>query len=675
MPLLTLRDVRRTVMDRPILDGVDLVLDEGVRVGLLGPNGSGKSTLMRIAAGVEVPDTGERVLQRDLVLGYLPQEPRVEPTLSVRDAVRAGLGDRDSVLARLDVVHRRLEGTCHDKGELDALLAESTRLEDELAAMGGYDPEHRVESLIADLGLPDADAICGSLSGGERRRVALARLLLGSPTLLLLDEPTNHLDVETIAWLEDWLAQQKAALLLVTHDRYVLDRVCQRIVELEQGRLIAYEGGYLDYLDLRAARLEAERRVESARCNMLRRETAWMRRGAPARTTKARARIQRFEQLVTAAPPPPDGELLFAIPPGPRMGSRVVRFERVSKAFAGRTILDALDLELQPRARLGVIGPNGAGKTTFLKLLTGEIAPDSGTVHLGETVRFASIDQERTALDPEATVVQEVAGEGTGVRVGDRVQRVESFLDRFLFPGPRKYTLVKDLSGGERNRVLLAKLLLQGGNLLVLDEPTNDLDLMTLRALEEALAAFAGTVVVVSHDRSFVDRVATHVLYLDGRGRQRVDHCSASAVLARVAAEREDETLRAREAKSEGSGARAVSGRREASVGGASMTPSAGATSSASPPPGAGPSSAEASAPSPARKRLSNWERDELAALPAKLEAAEAQLVALDARLANPALYAGPESERKKVQAAHDAASGEVARLYARWEELETREG
>ncbi|RKY18426.1 MAG: ABC transporter ATP-binding protein [Planctomycetota bacterium] len=525
--------------------------------------------------------------------------------------------------------------------------------------------------MLAALGLSDPEASCGALSGGERRRVALARLLIDSPDLLLLDEPTNHLDVETIAWLEDLLAERKTALLLVTHDRYVLDKVCDRIVELDHGRLRAYEGGYVEYLEQRAARLEQERRSESARCNLLRRETAWMRRGAPARSTKARARIQRYESLVDAAPPMPDSELLFKIPSGPRLGTRVVHLQGVSLSYGERSIIKDLELELLPGARLGVMGPNGAGKTTFLKLCTQALQPDAGSVRVGETVRFASIDQERTDLDPQATVVQEVVGEGTGVRVGERLQRVESFLDGFLFPGERKHTLVKDLSGGERNRVLLAKLLLQGGNVLILDEPTNDLDLMTLRALEEALVAFAGSVIVVSHDRSFLDRVANHVLYLDGRGTQRVDTGMASAVIERVALARQE----ARQAERAEQRARGGGGSRRSGSGkGGGGTPGADARTST---PGLGMS--HASAPDAAsrspRRRISNWERDELAKLPAQLEQAEAALTALEERLAAPALYTGPEAERRQVQAEHTTAQGRVAELYQRWEQLEALDG
>jgi ATP-binding cassette subfamily F protein uup len=675
MPLLTLRDVQRTVMDRTILDGVDLVLDEGRRVGLLGPNGSGKSTLLRIAAGLEVPDGGERVVARGLSVGFLQQEPDVDHALSVRDAVRAGFAGREQVLERISTVHGRLEGGCHDPAELSSLLRSAARLEDELEALGGHDPEHRVESMVAGLGLRDPDAICGTLSGGERRRVALARLLLDAPGLLLLDEPTNHLDVETIAWLEDFLAEAKTALLLVTHDRYVLDRVCDRIVELDRGKLVAYEGGYLDYLDQRAARLEQERRTESARCNLLRRETAWMRRGPQARSTKAKARIDRYEALVDSAPATPEAELAFAIPPGPRLGSRVVHLQGVGMAFGERTLLKDLELELTAGARLGVLGPNGAGKTTFLRLCTGELQPDSGAVQVGETVRFASIDQERTDLDPTATVVQEVAGEGTGVRVGDTLKRVESFLDRFLFPGERKHTLVGDLSGGERNRVLLAKLLLQGGNVLILDEPTNDLDLMTLRALEEALVAFAGSVIVVSHDRSFLDRVATHVLYLDGQGTQRVDTGRASAVLERVARQREEAAADQRGAVRAAGGGQggkrgksgAPRGKAGTQGGGAEGGGKAGGRSAND---GGSDAASPADASATARRR-SNWERDELAALPAQLEQAEAALATLEVRLADPALYAGPDAQRAEVQAAYDKAAAEVRSLYARWEELE----
>jgi ATP-binding cassette subfamily F protein uup len=626
MALIALDDVHKSYDDRVILRGVSLSIGDGERVGLVGPNGGGKTTLMRILAGVEAFDEGERSLRRDVRVGYLEQDPALDGELSVREAIRGGLARRAEVLAELERVHGQL---AHAR-DVDGLLARQARLEHELDALGGHDVEHRIEALVEDVGLADPESRCGELSGGERRRVALARLLIAAPDLLLLDEPTNHLDALVIDWLESWFLETRVPLFLVTHDRYFLDRVVDRIVELDRGELFAYEGGYAEYLEARAARLETERKTETSRQNALRRETAWMRRGPPARTTKAKARIHRFHDLVGAAPIPLASELDFEIPPGPRLGSRVIALRGASKRFGERVVVPPLDFELAAGERVGIVGPNGAGKTTLLRLCTGELAPDGGSVEIGETVRIARLDQLRTDLDPRKTVIEEVAGQGDHVLVGERSVRVESFLERFLFPGAQKYAPVARLSGGEKNRVLLAKLLCTGGNVLALDEPTNDLDLATLRALEEALLAFEGAVLVVSHDRWFLDRIATRVFHLDGRGGARVHVGAVTEQLADLAREREARKKPREAAK---------------------------------------PAAAPARAPKP--KRLAPWQQRELEALPEKITAAETELAELDAKLAEPALYTGPKSELDRVRARREELDGELAKLFARWEELE----
>ena len=585
MALLSLRGIRQSYQERPLLAGVDLALEAGERLALVGHNGSGKSTLLSILAGLREPEAGERAVQRGLVLEYLEQEPRLDAQRRVRELVR---------------------GT-----------------QQELS-------EHRVEELCSHLDIRDPDALAGTLSGGERRRVALARALLSKPDLLLLDEPTNHLDAFATDWLEDHLLETRTAFVLVTHDRYFLDRVVTRIAELDRGRLFLYEGGYRDYLEQRAARRAVEEQDEASRQILLRRETAWMRRGAPARTSKSKARIQRYHALVDDAPVALPRELELAIPPGPRLGSRVLELAGVAKSLGGRRLFAGLDLELGPGERLGIVGPNGAGKSTLVQLCMGLVAPDEGTLERGETVRFARVTQEKSELDPAKTVVAEIAGDTELVRLGERAQRVESFLERFLFRGRAKQQLVGLLSGGEKSRVLLAKLLLQGGNVLVLDEPTNDLDLATLRALEEALLAFEGSALVISHDRWFLDRVATRLLYLDGCGGARLHYGDFSGLLETL----EEERRAARPAREE---------KRETRE-----------------------------EPERARKKgLAPWQQREYEGLLETIAALEAREAGLGARLADPALYARPRAEIEAAQREHAEAQAELARALSRWEELE----
>ena len=639
MALLTLKDVHVTIGDRHLLQGVSLVVGEGERIGLLGANGCGKSTMLRILAGDLVADSGDRALRRELRLGYLPQEPILPADATVHEMVVRGIAGRDEVLRAIDKVHADL-GTDLAPDRLERLLREQERLELRLEQLGGHDIDHRADAILQALGMARVDAKCGSLSGGEKRRTALARLLLSGPELLLLDEPTNHLDAQVTDWLESFLLDSAVPLVLVTHDRYFLDRLCTRIVEFDHGKLFEYDGGYRSYLVQRAERLEAEAAQESARLNTLRRETEWVKRGPPARTTKAKARIDRHSALVAAAPAPEASELEFRIPEGPRLGDFVLRLRALGKSYGERTILKPFDLDLGPGQRLGIVGKNGVGKTTLLKLCLGQLQADKGTVAIGPTVKYAGIDQTRSDLAPDKTVLEEVAGGNDYVVVGGRAQRVETFLEQFLFPGAMKFARIGSLSGGERNRVLLAKLLCVGGNVLVLDEPTNDLDLASLRALEDALLAFPGASIVVSHDRWFLDRIATRIVHLDGSGDVRVHQGDLSLLLERLAAEAA--AVAAAKSKAEAAAKQKAQAAAAAAAGGSKP------------------------------KKLSSREQQELAELPAKIEVAERELAAVDKGLQDPAVYtAAGRARYDELTKQRQVLPPRIATLYARWEELE----
>lgn len=641
MTLLSLEGARKSFNDRVLFEDLSLSIGDGERVGLLGSNGSGKSSLMRILAGADEPDEGQRVVRKGLRLGYLEQEPVLDPRATPREIVRGGLVGRAEVLVGLDKVQAEL--ALGQEAGMQALLAKHERLSLELETLGGHDVEHRIESTLHSLDVHAFDDPLGPMSGGEKRRIALARLLLSGPELLLLDEPTNHLDAFVTAWLEEWFQAQHTPLLLVTHDRYFLDRVVDRIVELDRGKLWSIPGGYFDYLEARAARLNSEAKTERSRLNLLRRETAWMRRGPPARSTKAKARIQRYDALEESEPEELAVDLEFRIPPGPRLGSRVLVAEGISKSYGERQIVPPMDLRMEPGERIGIVGPNGAGKTTLIRMLLGELEPDTGEVSVGETVVFMGIDQMRKELNLEATVIEQVAGASAVIKIGDRTVRAESFLDKWGFPARMHTMPVGQLSGGERNRVLLAQLLCAGGNLLVLDEPTNDLDLSTLRALEEALMVFPGAVIVVSHDRWFLDRIATRILYLDGEGGVRKHEGDLSGLMDKLKAEKE---------AADGLAKRAAKVKKAAS-------PAA---------PAAKPSKAPA-------KRLSNWEERELGELEGSIAKLEAEIGVLDGELAQPDIYSGPRADLEALQAKRAAADGKLSAAYERWEELESLKG
>jgi ATP-binding cassette subfamily F protein uup len=640
MSILALNNVSKTYDSRVVLKGVSFGLAPHERVGLVGPNGEGKSTLLRLLAGIEQPDTGQRIAAEGVRIGFFSQEPKLDPKLRVRDAVRAGLGNRDEVHARLEEVHHAMAKRGLDSDTLEALIEAQSHLETRLAEMGGHNVEHRVDEIIAHLGLREPDAHCGALSGGEARRVSLAAMLVSEPDVLLLDEPTNHLDVVAIDWLESFLLDSRTPLIMVTHDRYFLDRVVHRIIEIDRGKVYSTDGGYRDFLVQQATRLEAEANTEQNRLGTIRRETQWIRRGAHGRTTKEKARVGRYRELVAQADLETRPELDFKIPPGPRLGGKVIRIEHVNKSYGNRQILRDVSVVVTAGMRLGIVGANGTGKTTLLRILTGKLAPDSGTVEIGETVKVASIDQSRTVLDESKSVVEEVAHDHDGlIDVAGKVQRVAPFLEQFLFPGQKKHTKIKLLSGGERNRVLLAKLLLQNGNVLALDEPTNDLDLPTLRALEESLSAFEGVVLVVSHDRYFLDRVCTRILYLDGSGNARFHESELEKLL---------EELRRSNIKADGDVHSRGTGRAPVAK---SQTPG------------------EDHEARKARKKAEN----ELKKLPAQIEKLEAEAHTLDTKMADAALYANPngKAEAAKLAKRREDVARELKTLYVRWQELE----
>lgn len=640
--LLTLTDVHKTYdAKRPLLTGVSLSIHEGDRIGLIGANGSGKSTLLKIAAGEELPESGERIVRPGTRIVTLEQEPRFDPQASIRDVVRAGLAGREEQLVELEEVHAALAVSNLSEGDMTRLLRRQERLQTALDELGGHDVEHLVEATIDKVGLPDPEAACGTLSGGEARRVALARVLVRPPDLLFLDEPTNHLDAFVIAWLEQQLEELRVPFVLITHDRYLLDRVVDRIVEIDRGHSYEYEGGYSEYVIARAARLEAEERSERARLNVLRRETAWMRRGPPARTTKSKARIARYEELVSNAPDATPDELALAFPFGHRLGTKVVELHNVAHSYDGTTpVLPPVELRLEPGTRLGVVGPNGAGKSTFINILLGRLTPSAGEVVVGSTVRFGTVDQRREDLDPEKTVVEEVAGKNDHVMVGDRRVHVASFLNRFLFPGPKKDVLIRSLSGGERGRVLLAKLMLTGANVMVLDEPTNDLDLATMRALEEALLGFPGAAVVVSHDRWFLDRVATEVLHLDGHGSAYLHAGDMTSLLERFERDRQAAATNKPAAKKKPKPVRAA-------------TQADGAAQ---------------------KKGLAPWEKRELDELEGTVAELEEALAKLDEELADPAVYADGGARGRELQEQRATAAEALETALARWEELAERD-
>ena len=510
--IFTMRDLRRFYPpDREVLKGINLSFFPGAKIGIIGDNGSGKSSLLKIMAGLDDGYSGEARLTPGFSVGYLAQEPELDPTKDVLGNVADGVGEARDLLARFDEVNASF---ADPDADFDALLAEQASLQERIDALGAWELQRTLDVAMDALRLPPGDADVTTLSGGERRRVALCRLLLSKPDLLLLDEPTNHLDAESVAWLERTLKDYPGTVVAVTHDRYFLDNVAGWILELDRGAGIPWEGNYSSWLEQKQARLAAEERADKSRQAALERELEWIRMSPRARQSKGKARVTAFQQLAAEAESSdrrPD-RLEIAIPPGPRLGEKVVEASGLVKGFGDRLLLDGLSFLLPPGGIVGVIGPNGAGKSTLFKLIASLEPLDAGTLDVGQTVSLAYVDQDRAGLAPDATVYEEISGGNDIIVVGHRELNARAYVASFGFKGSDQQKLVGQLSGGERNRVQLAKVLTQGGNVLLLDEPTNDLDVDTLRALEDALLEFPGCAVVISHDRWFLDRIATHVL-------------------------------------------------------------------------------------------------------------------------------------------------------------------
>jgi ATP-binding cassette ChvD family protein len=498
---------------REILRNISLSFFPGAKIGVLGLNGSGKSTLLRIMAGVDQEFDGEARPQAGIHIGYLPQEPQLDPTKTVRGNVEEAVQTLKDKLAELDAVYAAY---AEPDADFDALAARQAELEAFIEAAGGHDLERTLEIAADALRLPDWDADVTKLSGGERRRVALCRLLLSNPDMLLLDEPTNHLDAESVAWLERFLHDFKGTVIAVTHDRYFLDNVAGWILELDRGHGIPWEGNYSSWLEQKEKRLEIEEKQETARQKAMKAELEWVRSNPKGRHAKSKARLARFDELSSQENVARNETKEIYIPPGPRLGDLVLEAEGLRKGFGDRLLIENLSFRLPPGGIVGIIGPNGAGKTTLFRMMAGVEQPDSGSIRIGETVKVAHVDQTRDHLDSKKTVWEEISDGLDMITVGTYQTPSRAYCGRFNFKGSDQQKRIGDLSGGERNRVHLAKLLRSGGNVLLLDEPTNDLDVETLRALEEALLDFPGCAVVISHDRWFLDRIATHMLAFEG---------------------------------------------------------------------------------------------------------------------------------------------------------------
>lgn len=610
-PILSAVDLSTAIGPQVLLEEVNFTLHQGDRVGVVGRNGAGKSTMLRILAAMQEAHSGEVRRRKGLRTTFLPQEFALDDAATAASNVRAGAAEAFAMLEQLEQVDE----------------SERLELEDTLTATNGWDVAVRQAKLMDALRIPQDTRPVSQLSGGERRRVAIARAMVAEPDLLILDEPTNHLDAETIEWLETVLTRFSGTLLLVTHDRYFLDRVCTRILELRAGTVELYPGNYTEYLIGSAEKQAAEKKHDDRRRSFLRRELDWVQRGPAARTTKSKGRLDRFYAAAAQSGPAVERDVELLLPPPERLGDRVVELSDVRLEVAGRCLVRQLNLELQAGQRLGIVGPNGAGKTTLIRTIMGERPPDHGQVQIGQRVQFNYIDQGRLLLNNEKTVLDEVGDGQRELLFGNRPVTVWSYLHRFLFTDDRINTLVKDLSGGERNRLLLAKQLIRGGNVLILDEPTNDLDLATLRVLEEALISFAGSILVVSHDRYFLNRVCTGIVAFVGDGELWYEPGSY-------------DYFREQWKKRQPTGPKKVAEPKKTRQ--------------------------------PRKKRRFSYkEQQELDGMEEAILVAEEAVNELEQTLADPGLYARDPKAAQELAAALHVAQQEAARLYERWEALE----
>ena len=636
MTLLRAANLQLSFGSRTVFQDLTLTIEEGERVGLVGVNGSGKSSLMKILAGAQPPDSGELQLRRGSRITYLPQEAEFPPGATVESELGVAQAPLREALALQAELGRKLEA---GEGNTDKLLEQMAQLSDRIEQLGGWDTEHHAKTLLDRLGVKDWDRPVAELSGGLRKRVSIARALLTRPDLLLLDEPTNHLDADTTEWLEDELDKLPGALLLVTHDRYFLDGLVDRIVEINPGAGVkSYPGNYQAYVEQKLVAEEEGAIAQHKRERWISQEVAWLRRGPEARRTKSKARIERAKKLMAEKAFQRPKVAALQTVSAPRLGHTIAEAKKVHKRFGEREVLRGVDFLLQRGERVGIVGPNGVGKTTFLRTLLGELPPDSGEVIIGKNTKVAYYDQNRAQLDPELTVYDAASWGEDWVEIGGQKIALRDYLDDLLFPVPMQRMKVKALSGGERNRLLLARLFLEGANVLVLDEPTNDLDIVTLNVLEGLLLGFGGSVLLVTHDRYFLDKVATSILAFEGEGK-------ATRYPGNFEFYRRLKEQTARQT-------------------GAPATPAKSAPRPAASVP------VPAAPPKKPAAKLSYKDQRELDGMEATIEAAEARKAELEAQLADPAVFSSP-SRVQELQQQLDPVAREVERLYARWQELQ----